>query len=301
MPAAVGKSHSRLHHLVSAKIAATLQTLQTPETIRPMPRRSILAPLADRLTSIQFFVRQDLIDRYRTDLLGTVWLFLQPLIYIALFSAVFSTLMRARLSGVETGYGYTVYLIAGILAWNAFSQSLSRLSTWYRERAHLYRKVPMGLISPPVSVLVSELIIYLISMALFAIFLLAIGHPITWQWLWLAPILFLLLGIAYSIGLIGGMLEVFIPDLRRLIPIFLQLGFWLTPIVYTVDILPSGLQGFQQSSPFAAGIMSVHQVVVYGRAPDLSHLAFLSMTLFVSMGVFVVLHARIHKALRDAL
>ncbi len=97
------------------------------------------------------------------------------------------------------------------------------------------------------------------------------------------------------------MLEVFIPDLRRLIPIFLQLGFWLTPIVYTVDILPAGLQGFQQSSPFAAGIMSVHQVVVYGRAPDLSHLAFLSMTLLVSMAVFILLHARIHKALRDAL
>ena len=266
-----------------------------------MSRRSILAPLADRLTSIKFFVRQDLIDRYRTDLLGTVWLFLQPLIYIALFSAVFSTLMRARLPGVETGYGYTVYLIAGILAWNAFSQSLSRLSTWYRERAHLYRKVPMGLVSPPVSVLVSELIIYLISMALFAIFLLAIGHPITWQWLWLAPILFLLLGIAYSLGLIGGMLEVFIPDLRRLIPILLQLGFWLTPIVYTVDILPAGLQGFQQSSPFAAGIMSVHQVVVYGRAPDLSHLGFLSMTLLLSIAVFILLHARIHKALRDAL
>ena len=78
-----------------------------------MSRRSIFAPLTDRLSSIQFFVRQDLIDRYRTDLLGMVWLFLQPLIYIALFSAVFSTLMRARLPGVETGYGYTVYLIAG--------------------------------------------------------------------------------------------------------------------------------------------------------------------------------------------
>ncbi len=266
-----------------------------------MAAARIWSAIADRFFSIGFFVRQDLIDRYRSDLLGVVWLFLQPLIYIALFSAVFSTLMRARLPGIESGYGYTVYLIAGLLAWNAFSQSLMRLSTWFRDRAHLYRKVPMGLISPPVSIVVSELIIYLISMLLFVVFLLGIGHPISWQWLWLAPILLLLMGVSYSVGLLCGMLDVFIPDLRRLVPIVLQIGFWLTPIVYTIDILPSGLQSIQGYNPVAAGITSVHQVVVYGRPPASSSLAILVVTLAVSAALLMFLHHRIHKALRDAL
>ncbi len=261
----------------------------------------VWSAIADRFSSIGFFVRQDLIDRYRSDLLGVVWLFLQPLIYIALFSAVFSALMQARLPGIESAYGYPVYLIAGLLAWNAFSQSLMRLSTWFRDRAHLYRKVPMGLVSPPISIIVSELIIYVISMALFVVFLLGIGHSITWQWLWLIPILLLLMGVSYSVGLLCGMLEVFIPDLRRLVPIVLQIGFWLTPIVYTIDILPPGLQSIQGYNPVASGITSVHQVVVYGKAPLTQSLLVLVGTLLVSGVLMMLLHHRIHKALRDAL
>lgn len=267
----------------------------------PTTFRRILSSLMDRAASIGFFVKQDLIDRYRSDVLGVVWLFLQPLIYIALFSAVFSTLMAARLPGVAGGFGYTVYLISGLLVWNAFSQSFSRLSTWYRDRAHLYRKVPLGLISPPMSVPVSELVIYLISMLFFAIFLLAIGHSITWHWLWLIPAVLLLMGVSYSLGIIAGMLEVFIPDLRRFVPILLQIGFWLTPIVYTPDILPPAMQSLQSFNPIAAALGSVHAVVVYGRPPGMQALTIMLALLAVSAVLLVMLHVRIKKVLRDAL
>lgn len=267
----------------------------------PNTFRRILSSLMDRAASIGFFVKQDLIDRYRSDVLGVVWLFLQPLIYIALFSAVFSTLMAARLPGVAGGFGYTVYLISGLLVWNAFSQSFSRLSTWYRDRAHLYRKVPLGLISPPMSVPVSELVIYLISMLFFAIFLLAIGHSITWHWLWLIPAVLLLMGVSYSLGIIAGMLEVFIPDLRRFVPILLQIGFWLTPIVYTPDILPPAMQSLQSFNPIAAALGSVHAVVVYGRPPGMQALTIMLALLAVSAVLLVMLHVRIKKVLRDAL
>lgn len=267
----------------------------------PNTPRRILSSLMDRAASIGFFVKQDLIDRYRSDVLGVVWLFLQPLIYIALFSAVFSTLMAARLPGVAGGFGYTVYLISGLLVWNAFSQSFSRLSTWYRDRAHLYRKVPLGLISPPMSVPVSELVIYLISMLFFASFLLAIGHSITWHWLWLIPAVLLLMGASYSLGIIAGMLEVFIPDLRRFVPILLQIGFWLTPIVYTPDILPPAMQSLQSFNPIAAALGSVHAVVVYGRPPGMQALTIMLALLAVSAVLLVMLHVRIKKVLRDAL
>lgn len=265
------------------------------------PPARILSSLGDRAASIGFFVKQDLIDRYRSDVLGVVWLFLQPLIYIALFSAVFSTLMQARLPGVAGGFGYTVYLIAGLLAWNAFSQSFSRLSTWYRDRAHLYRKVPLGLVSPPVSVPVSEFVIYVISMALFAIFLFAIGHPITWNWLWLIPVLMLLLGFSYGLGIVVGMLEVFIPDLRRFVPILLQIGFWVTPIVYTIDILPASMQAIQSGNPMAPALASVQRIVVYGQPPQAQAIGVLVAIVLTSGIAMMALHHRIKKALRDAL
>lgn len=259
------------------------------------------AALVHRLRTMAFFVRQDLIDRYRADFLGVAWLVLQPLITIALFSVVFSALMRARLPGLDPTFGYTVYLITGILAWTAFSQALGRLSGWYRDRAALYNKLALGLFAPPASVIVSEALVYLVAMALFGLFLLFIGHPLGWHWLWLPVVIGLFLALAFGLGLSLGLLEVFIPDIRRAVPIFLQLGFWLTPIVYTVDILPQGLQQAVAWSPLALALGLVQQLVVFGQSPAWPALLGLAAWSFASLGLAWALGRRLQKAVRDAL
>ena len=251
--------------------------------------------------AIWFFVRQDLVDRYRSDWLGVSWLFLQPLIYIVLFSTVFSALMRARLPGVESGHGYTIYLISGLLVWNLFAQSVSRLSTWYRDRAHLYRKVSIGLLAPPLSVLFSEFVIYVVSMSFFSIFLWVIGHPISWHWVWLLLVMGTFLTFAFGVGVIAGMLEVFIPDIRRVIPIALQIGFWFSPIVYTVDILPDALQNAQQWNPVTMILQGVRQIILYGKPLSIDFILFPATAAVISVWILVILHRRIHRVLRDAL
>ena len=65
---------------------------------------------------------------------------------ILLFAIVFSSIMQVRLPDLNSSFGYTVYLIAGILIWNAFAQSVTRLSGWYRDRANLYQKIPFSLL-----------------------------------------------------------------------------------------------------------------------------------------------------------
>lgn len=252
-------------------------------------------------STIWFFARQDLIDRYRSDWLGVAWLFLQPLIYITLFSMVFSSLIRSRIPGIETGYGYVIYLISGLLAWNMFSQSVSRLSTWYRDRAHLYRKVAMGLLGPPASVLLSELVIYAVSMGIFLVFLIVIGHPISLSWFWLFGLAALLLALAFGVGLVLGLLEVFIPDIRRIVPIGLQLGFWLSPIVYTLDILGPRLQEFQQWNPIALLLQQAHGIVLYGTAPQFQKFSLPIVVTAFSLALLVWFQFKVQKALRDAL
>ena len=124
-----------------------------PSSTNPSPSNlkalALWGSVRGRLTTLGFFVRQDLVQRYQADILGMAWLVLQPLITIALFSVVFSALMRARLPGLDPTFGYTIYLIAGILAWTAFAQSMTRLSGWYRDRAGLYQKLALGLYLPP--------------------------------------------------------------------------------------------------------------------------------------------------------
>jgi lipopolysaccharide transport system permease protein len=254
-----------------------------------------------RFRSTAHFVRQDLVERYRNDFLGMAWLVIQPLILIVLFSVVFSSLMRARLPGLDPTFGYTVYLITGILAWNAFAQTLSRLSGWYRDKAGLYRKLALGLYVPAFSVVVSEFLIYCVAMALFAVFLLLVGHPLSWQWLWLPLLIGLFMAFGFGLGLILGLLEVFIPDIRRAVPLVLQLGFWLTPIVYTLDILPSSVRQLVELSPVTLAMHQLHQVVVFGEPPRLADLLWLLAVALLSLALLRWLGQRLKKVLRDAL
>lgn len=256
---------------------------------------------ADRLQRIGFFVRQDLIDRYRADALGAAWNFIQPLITIALFSAVFSTLMRARLPNLDHELGYTVYLIAGVLSWGCFSQILGRLSGWYRDRAGLYKKLRLGLFAPPLSVVISELVVLSIGMAIFAGFLALIEHPVGLAWFAVVAVILLMSVLAYSLGLVLGLLEVFLPDIRRLVPLLVQLGFWLTPIVYTLDVLPEHLRPVVAASPFTEGLHAIQQAVVYDRWPVLSDLTGLLTVTLICVLLALFLGRRLRKAVRDAL
>jgi lipopolysaccharide transport system permease protein len=256
---------------------------------------------ADRLQRIGFFVRQDLIDRYRADALGAAWNFIQPLMTIALFSAVFSTLMRARLPNIDHELGYTVYLISGVLTWGCFSQILGRLSGWYRDRAGLYKKLRLGLFAPPLSVVVSEVLVLMIGLAIFAMFLVLIQHPIGWAWIAVAGVVLLLSTLAYSLGIVLGLLEVFLPDIRRLVPLLVQLGFWLTPIVYTLDVLPEELRSVVAASPLTEGLAAIQQAIVYDRWPQFNQLTGLTALTGTSLLLSVWLGRRLRKAVRDAL
>ena len=276
-----------------------------PSSTNPSPSNlkalALWGSVRGRLATLGFFVRQDLVQRYQADILGMAWLVLQPLITIALFAVVFSALMRARLPGLDHTFGYTIYLIAGILAWTAFAQSMTRLSGWYRDRAGLYQKLALGLYLPPLSVVASEGVLYAMGMTIFALGLLLHGHGLSLHWLVLPGLLALLAVITFCLGLSLGLLEVFIPDIRRAVPIALQLGFWLTPIVYTPDILPNWVRPLIDLNPLTHALGAVQAIVVFQQTPSPRSLLLLALLAVISLGVLAWLGQRLRKAVRDAL
>ena len=276
-----------------------------PSSTNPSPSNlkalALWGSVRGRLTTLGFFVRQDLVQRYQADILGMAWLVLQPLITIALFAVVFSALMRARLPGLDPTFGYTIYLIAGILAWTAFAQSITRLSGWYRDRAGLYQKLALGLYLPPLSVVAREGELYAMGMTICALGLLLHGHGLSLHWLVLPGLLALLAVITFCLGLSLGLLEVFIPDIRRAVPIALQLGFWLTPIVYTPDILPNWVRPLIDLNPLTHALGAVQAIVVFQQTPSPRSLLLLTLLAVISLGVLAWLGQRLRKAVRDAL
>ncbi|MEM5274858.1 ABC transporter permease [Cupriavidus taiwanensis] len=253
------------------------------------------------LSTILLFARQELVDRQQGQLFGMAWLMIHPLCLIIVFSTVFSHLMRARLGSDGSPYAYTVYLIGGMLAWNLFANTLSRLSTVYTAKAHLIRKVPVSLGLMPLHVVAVELAVYGISMALYAAYLAVIGFPFSTAWLALPAVIGLLGAFAYGVGIVLGMLEVFLPDVRNIVAVALQFGFWMTPVVYLPEILPPWARALLMLNPAYWAIDAIHLIILGGRLPAPAPLAALALLALALLLAARWMKRRLERELRDLL
>jgi lipopolysaccharide transport system permease protein len=243
--------------------------------------------------------KQDLVDRYAGSVLGGLWSFIQPLLNMLVFILVFSQIMRARLPELAGIHGYSIYLISGLLGWISFSSTLMRTTTVFLDRSSIIKKVRVGLMSFPLSILLSDAVIFAISASFFLIFLLVVEHPLTWYVLWVLPVFCLQQAFAATLGLVLAALCVFYRDIKEAVGVLLQLWFWLTPIVYVVDILPATAVDLMVLNPMYPVINAYHRTVLFGEPPDLAALLPLAVGVVVLRLVGAWMMRRLESDIRD--
>ena len=74
-------------------------------------------------------VRREFESRYRNSLLGAAWTVINPLTMIVVYTVIFSRIMQAKLPGVDSAFGYSIYLCVGVLTWGLFTELVSRLQS----------------------------------------------------------------------------------------------------------------------------------------------------------------------------
>ncbi len=255
-----------------------------------------------KLSLIINFTRQDLIERYSGSILGGTWSFIMPLVTITIYVMIFSQIMGSKLEnfGAEfTKYGYSIYLVSGILGWNAFTSVLGRITSLFKDKAGIINKVNLSLVALPVYIIISETIVFTISMIFFSLFLIIIDFPITWHWLLLAPLYLLQLLLAYSLGFILAILSVFIRDIRELLNVILQLWFWFTPIIYIITILPENLQIFFQFNPMLHIMNAYRDIIIYHQFPQYDSLGILLIVSLLLLFLSQYLFVKVEKEIRD--
>jgi len=248
------------------------------------------------------FVRQDLIDRYAGSMLGGLWAFILPLVNILIFTVIFSQVMGARLEGLGAEfdqYSYSIYLVSGVLAWNAFSATVSRVTSCFHDRAGMISKVSIRLQYLPLYILISEALVFVISMLFFAAFLLVIGYPITAHWWLLLPVFAAQQLFAYTLGFTCAWLSVFIRDIKEVVPVVMQLWFWCTPIVYVINILPESLRAFFALNPFYAFVNAYRAIIVDHRADALGPVALWGVFSLLCILFSLWLFRKLERDIRD--
>ncbi len=247
------------------------------------------------------FTKRDFVERYTGSLLGTSWAFIRPLVDILIYTLVFSKIMTAKLGGIESPYSYSIYLIAGIIPWTAFANTIMRTTTSFSEKKGIISKMNLSLLRFPSFILFSEVITYAITLLFYFIFLAASGHGFS-KFLLLLPLIFLAQQIlAYSLGIFFAVLNVFFKDFKELVGVLIQLWFWLTPIVYVENILPDFAKTLMIFNPAYLFVSSYHSIFAYQQAPPVNYLLWLTLLSHAFALISYTLFKFLEKDVRDFL
>ena len=246
-------------------------------------------------------VKRDFEEKFAGSILGRLWSFISPLVNILIYILIFSNIMSARLSGVDSEFSYSIYLISAILPWTAFSMTISRCTTVLMDKKNIISKINISLPSMPLYISLSETLTLFISTGIFLVLLLISGHGFS-EYILLVPFIFMLQQLlAYSIGLILSVTTVFIKDLKELVGLVLQVWFWFTPIVYVKDILPEWVSRIIVFNPFYILADSYQKIFLWKKVPETDSLIILTAITFSLLFLSYFVYAKLESDVKDFL
>jgi lipopolysaccharide transport system permease protein len=208
-------------------------------------------------------VVKDLKLRYQASVLGFLWSMLNPLLMLALYTVVFSKVMRIQMEN------YTFFLFCGMMPWNFFSGSLMASTSSLLANASLIRKVhfpyetlPFATVLFNVAQLALALVVVVPGLVVMT------GAHLTWTALLAIPLL--LVHVAFTVGIAFALsaLTARFRDIAHFTEIILLLLFWVSPIVYSADMAPPALQMWFRLSPPAAFAIAYQDLLYWHRVPE---------------------------------
>jgi lipopolysaccharide transport system permease protein len=263
--------------------------------------KEILAAIWSYRHFIMSSIRNDLRARFARSKLGALWMVLQPLAQVAIYALVLSRIMAAKLPGIDNRYAYVIYLMAGMIAWSLFAEVVTRSMTMFVDSGNLMKKMAFPRVCLPIiiggSCLVNNLLLLVTAIG---VFLLA-GQPLSLAMLWLPLLIGINLAFALGIGLILGVLNVFVRDVAQVMTVVLQLWFWFTPIVYMPSIIPDRLRAALEFNPMMHMAVAFQDVLLYGRGPHIPGLVVIAVAATVLLLFSLVLFRRAAPEMVDVL
>lgn len=245
------------------------------------------------------FAKRDFKEKYVGTGLGQFWYILSPIITIFIYTVIFSDFMKMKLDIVDNSYGYSIYLVPGLLAWTSFSTILMRLSTSIFEKANMIKKISVPVYSFQLSIVITEFFLFALSISLGIIFLLIVNQPVTMTFLWMIPVMLMQTIFAFSLGVILSLFTVFFKDLKEAVPIVVQLWFWMTPIIYVEKMLSNKYPLLIVYNPFYYYAHIYQDIFVYSKSPSVYSLFIAFSMSIISLVIAMYLYKKMIGTVKD--
>lgn len=244
---------------------------------------------------------RDLKARYRGSILGFFWSLANPLLLLAVYTAVFTWFFPSK---VVTPF--PLFLFAGILPWTFFSAAVLESSAAIASNAGLVKKVMFPAEALPLVVVLSHLVHFVLAIPvlLAAVVGFTLAHKITISiTILLLPVLMLLQTLFVAgIALCVSSASVLFRDLRDILTNMMQLGFFITPIIYPIDGISSRLlRALLRLNPMTPFVVSYQDVVFYGHLPGAADTFLMIAYAAVSMSAGFFVFERLRDTLAEAI
>lgn len=211
---------------------------------------------------IQALVVRDLTVRYRGSLLGFLWTFLNPILLMTTYTLVFSVYMRVEMEN------YAVFVMTGLLPWLWFTSSLQLGATSVVDGGALLKKVFFPPQVLPAVIVLTNFANFVLSLPLLLGFLLLFGVRVGWPLVALLPLVVIQLVLTYGLTLIVAAVTVRYRDVAQLLSNFLLVWFFVSPILYPVNLVPSEFAALVIVNPMAPLLMGYQNVLLHNAFPS---------------------------------
>jgi ABC-type polysaccharide/polyol phosphate export permease len=242
---------------------------------------------------VRNLVMRDLKVRYKNSLLGVAWSWLNPLLMMVVYTILFTVLLRN--SDIPS---YPVFLLSGLLGWNFFSDTVLQATGSIVNSAHLLKKVYFPPEVLPISLLLANLVNFVIALPLFFGLALVLGVTPTWAALLLPFTILIQITFTLGISLLLATLNVFFRDTQVILGVVMLAWFFLTPVFYTIKFVPEQITvlgvtlnaqlWLRRINPMASVIASYRDLLYWGVP---SGLDFLLRTAVTSLAVLIIGYA----------
>jgi lipopolysaccharide transport system permease protein len=246
-------------------------------------------------------VARDLKVRYKNSVLGIIWSLLNPLGMMLVFTVVFTILIPNN--SIER---FPIFILCGLLPWNWFSGSVIGSIYSVVGSAPLVKKVYFPREVLPLSTVLSNLVHFLVALIVLFGMMLATGMPLT-AWALMLPLVIAIqfmftLGLAFFLSAIN----VYYRDTAQIMDVLMLAWFFLTPIIYSTDLIPQSRLIFGVDVPVQrlayilnplASLIASYRVILYNGAPP--DLGFLVRTVITALACLALGYAFFMRVSRN--
>lgn len=247
-----------------------------------------LASLYQRRWLMGYFVQRELSSSYRSSYLGFFWAFLTPLLMIALYTLVFSSIVGLRFREVEgdSTLNFGLYLYCGLIPFLAFSEALNGATNSIRSKSALVQKVVFPLEILPAAKAVSTIVDKLFGLGVLIVVIALLEYRLEWTVLVLPVLIVFQLLFTLGLGYLFAVLGTYLPDVRETLRSFVRALFFVTPIIWPAErVEGTSLEFVVDYNPLAFLVGAYRDMVLEGTLPNLTSMfwfAVLAVILFVA-------------------